>query len=86
MCKHSTFLKSLFGGSRNMPASTPRDDGKRRAYQMGSLRIEAETRDEALRQAARAVFDGAEAPLDEAGGAWTDMDVFDTLIQGDLER
>lgn len=85
MCRFLTCLNSLFR-SPSAPPNRLRDADERRVYRMGSLSIEAETKDEALRQAAKAVFEGYEAPLDEMHGAWTDMDVFDALIRGDFER
>ncbi len=64
------------------PAPTRGPITGRRVYRMGSLEFEAEDREAALRKAGRAVFEGHEAPLDEAGGAFTAEEVHEVAALG----
>jgi hypothetical protein len=55
-------------------------DTKQRRYRMGGYRFSARDRSDALQKAARAVRDGAAAPQDEYGGAFTAEDVYEAAI------
>lgn len=52
---------------------------------MDSLEIQSESVDEALRQAAKAVYEGYAAPLAERYGAWTAAEVYEALARRDFE-
>ena len=55
-------------------------DTEQRRYRMGDYRFTACDRRDALQKAAQAVRDGATAPLDEYGGAFTAEEVYETVI------
>lgn len=56
-----------------------------RWFRMGSYRFMARDRTDAIKKAAKAVFEGVEAPLDEYHGAFTAEEVYEAAALGRFE-